>query len=506
MKISRLALSAGGAKVGSYLGMYEALYESNLINSIEKISGSSAGSIAASLISVGIHPKELQKIIETIDFSEILGNIIRVNNPPFICKDGKPMKNVLRIVITRAVYRYLHSNLNNEKCKELYDELFKNACNCYTCSTCHNYNNHCTGKKIKLTFGHLKQLRELAPTKFKEPIISTVSVEDKNIRVFDFNTPDVELVKAVVASSAITVVIKPVGIFINGKKEAFTDGGLFDYIPIDKFDINELGIRYNKYPENTLVVMFSDNRDKTLCTARRALSQCCTEDKCYQSYKPDFTTKTISDYTPELLIGRTRTNYSEARNKTLIQINKYYKNNVLILYNQDIKEFDFWKTTEYKEEITKFSYIDTMYFIVTKIYNTKCNPNMLQGFQHLFFLYNGTVKLLGYYRLYGKYWSYQNLIDDYIVFGSTEAKIMSIILDFVRYRDYSGLIIELYLFLYLRSYPCISTCFGRKLYSTIDVIKTINGMDQQTKLFHIEAANNNILSYIRDSVNNLLTV
>ena len=63
--IVNLACSGGGAKGAMYSGFYEVLVTTNLIKELEQVSGSSAGSLIASMIAFGVNPIVLKTELES---------------------------------------------------------------------------------------------------------------------------------------------------------------------------------------------------------------------------------------------------------------------------------------------------------------------------------------------------------------------------------------------------------------------------------------------------------
>lgn len=112
MNIKRLSLSGGGAKVASYLGMYEVFYKSDMLKIIDDISGASAGSICAAFAAIGADPNYMRKKLMGINFYEMLGDITYSLHPPYFCKNGKPIKYFLRKIILKIIRKHLNNLLH----------------------------------------------------------------------------------------------------------------------------------------------------------------------------------------------------------------------------------------------------------------------------------------------------------------------------------------------------------------------------------------------------------
>ncbi|KAG8324988.1 hypothetical protein J6590_078295 [Homalodisca vitripennis] len=65
--------SGGGAKGGGYSGVLEGLNESEVIDEVEGVAGSSAGAIAAAVTAFGIPPKGYEAISKNTNFKDLLG-------------------------------------------------------------------------------------------------------------------------------------------------------------------------------------------------------------------------------------------------------------------------------------------------------------------------------------------------------------------------------------------------------------------------------------------------
>jgi hypothetical protein len=475
--MNRIVLSAGGAKVGSYLGIYRAFCDTKLIESVDEISGSSAGAIAACLMSIGVDSSIMYDTIKNLDFENMLGSIVMIDTPPYLSRDGNPMKLFLRETILKCITDYLVKRDNVEVFKDILLEL-----------------QQCK----KITFGQLKRLRKVDPVRFKSLIVSATCVNDHKTYVFNFDTPDVEIVKAVVASSSIPVILKPSKITVNDDIKTFTDGGLLDYVPVDKFDIDYNGNYYNMCTEKTVVIIFSDNKDKRYCSAARTFSNAYSKEELYE---PGFALKFIRDYGPHLLLGPMDKHHSHSRNEILEDIKTRYKDNTLIIYNHDVEEFEFYKTTKYLEEMSAFAYIDTMNFITQKC----LIPTLTFDFNILFSLYNGTLKILGHLDYCNKYHSYQDLLNNYIVFGTVESKVLSLATKFIIDNNYGDFIFDIYLLSLEQERNFSVSKFLNKVVNFISEWKTaIDDLDQNKKLLLIKTKSTGNFIVIRDSIHELL--
>lgn len=255
---------------------------------------------------------------------------------------------------------------------------------------------------------------------------------------------------------------------INNKY--FTDGALFDYVPIDKFDYDDKNEFYNSFPEKTLVVIFSDNDDTDYCSATRALGNK-LYDK-YNLYEPGFFIKNIRDYFPQILLGKTTKYHSLCRNETLDAIRNKYINTTLIIHNQNVKEHEFTKATKYFNELYTLSFIDSLLFMENKNLTSK-----FKNSKNLLRLYNTLLKIFNYET--EKSFDFLSKI----TLNSIKCKLLTIAKSYIYDQDeYCDLIFQIYYLLYSNSkINSISKCFGKSIYSSDELLKTINETSTQEK-------------------------
>ena len=257
-KIERVVCSGGGAKGVVYPGAYLSLHETGVLSGVKQFSGASAGAITASLMAIGMPPVMLRDKLLNTNFKDLLGKTVHKigrSNPgvtAMVTKDGKPLEDFVRSAILQTIKTYLeqlprqvsHLTVNQEQAL-----------------------NHLRQKVHsdfpRITFGDLAVLNSIFPETFKQLTVTAVRFPDGTLQVFDDkNTPDVEIALACRASASIPVLLEPVEIEINGRKQSFMDGGLYDNLPTDYFDTNADGHYLpNQKPAKTLVFAFGEGLD-----------------------------------------------------------------------------------------------------------------------------------------------------------------------------------------------------------------------------------------------------
>lgn len=248
-RVFRLVCSGGGAKGVMYPGAYVALVETGVFKGIKAISGASAGALTASLLAVGMPPATFRDKLLKTHFKNLLGNRVKDKLPgvSFITKDGLPLEQFIRFNIIDSICAVLSKSSDIAKRAQqdpalntLFDKLGR--------------------ANPRITFADLALLQKHFPTEFKLLTVSAVSFPTGELQIFNSElTPDVEIALACRASASIPILLSPVEIEINGVKQRFVDGGLYDNLPTDYFDRDAQGrFEKNKHPLNTLVFAFGE--------------------------------------------------------------------------------------------------------------------------------------------------------------------------------------------------------------------------------------------------------
>lgn len=253
--IERIVYSGGGAKGSVYPGVYQALHETGVLKGIKQVSGASAGAITATFTAIGMSPSILRDKILHTEFKKLLGETVshsKQRKPgvtALITKDGQPLEHFIEQNIRQTIQSFLNrpdfvtTGFKDDEQKEL-QLLQKKINNTHPC----------------ITFRDLDLLYRLFPDNFKQLSVTAIRFPDGTPQIFNAHTtPDVEIARACRASSSIPVVLEPVEIDINGTKQLFMDGGLYDNLPTACFD-TDLNGQYieNTKPVQTLIFAFGE--------------------------------------------------------------------------------------------------------------------------------------------------------------------------------------------------------------------------------------------------------
>jgi NTE family protein len=194
MIIENVIFKGGGVKGIAYAGCIKALEEKNSIKTIKRCAGTSVGSIAAVLLSIGCNDTEITEILENLNFK-----ILKTGFNPF------------RILTKYGFY-------TGDKFVKWLESILKTK----------NLN-------VNLTFHDLHQL-SLNYTEIKNPFIFAVSLNTQTVQEFSYiKTPDVRITDAVRASISIPFYFKTWKIK-QFPGELFVDGGVSYNYPISVFD------------------------------------------------------------------------------------------------------------------------------------------------------------------------------------------------------------------------------------------------------------------------------
>lgn len=253
--IKRVVFSGGGAKGIVYGGAYNAMKETGMFNNVEELSGTSAGAINSALLAFGMQSSEFREKLLTTNLQELMGKQVKSSWKPnsqgisIVTKDGKPLEEFIRMNIIDAVRKNLKSldSTNLESLRTQHQEL-------------DDVLNKIYGENPIITFNDLKILNQYFPKNFKKLNLPAVEFPNGKVQIFNSElTPDVEVALACRASASIPIILEPVTITIDGVPKKFVDGGLYDNLPTDYFDLDEnQKFKKNTIPEQTLVFAFSE--------------------------------------------------------------------------------------------------------------------------------------------------------------------------------------------------------------------------------------------------------
>ncbi len=244
-----LCFSGGGAKLLSYAPLIKYLFKANMLDAVEKVAGTSAGSIISFMVAIHFDPLKLYSgIIEIIDFSkikdsDILKYTIKKLTINHIREISLLLRNYLKERIDRAASH-----------KQLIDDF------CSITSYCADIQ-EVSIDSFYIPFKILTIFNRYFPSKYKELYIIATEVTSGKETIFsNYHTPETCIISAVIASSALTLpfIDKLAGIkfsaqeiAIDDKVLAFKDGGFTNNTPFQYF-----GDEFNE--RNSMVFLLDD--------------------------------------------------------------------------------------------------------------------------------------------------------------------------------------------------------------------------------------------------------
>ncbi|MBS1509670.1 MAG: patatin-like phospholipase family protein [Bacteroidetes bacterium] len=206
-----LVMEGGGVRGLAYAGVFSVLEKKGVLQQIEKVGGSSAGSIAGMLVCVGYSAAEIDSIMLELPIQKfndgkwgIVGKYNRFKNQYGLYKGEVFEKWLQQLVLSK------------------------------------------TGN-ADLTFAQLHQLHVSDPVKYKDLYCTGTNLSKQQLEIFSYpNTPDMPITLAVHISSNIPLYFEPVQLdnhlqkikkqdsttFIN----YYVDGGMLCNYPINMFD------------------------------------------------------------------------------------------------------------------------------------------------------------------------------------------------------------------------------------------------------------------------------
>lgn len=192
-----LVFEGGGTKGSAYAGCMDVLEQAGLYAQVERVAGTSAGSITACLLACGAMPAGLKESVYNTDFN------VFVQDPGGFLGDAY-----------RIFFKYgMHSG------DPLVKILKKNI---------KQYSG-----KADLTFEELVHKSQHDPKTFKQLYVVASDLHQQRAKIFCYeHTPKLPVWKAVRASVSLPFIFEP----FNINHEYFVDGGLSWVYPIDIFD------------------------------------------------------------------------------------------------------------------------------------------------------------------------------------------------------------------------------------------------------------------------------
>ncbi|MFP5287429.1 MAG: patatin-like phospholipase family protein [Thermoanaerobaculia bacterium] len=206
--LANLAVEGGGVKGVAYPGALQVLESNGVLPKIEKVAGTSAGSIVAALIALGYTPMEMQALMLDLDFKQF--------------EDGSPLGGPERFFKKFGWFK---------------GDYFLEWMQCRV--------NEKTGNP-NATFADLRA----DPAKYNDLYVLSTDLSRRRSQVFSYETsPDLPVAEAVRASMSIPLFFEAYDIDddlfgeTGQKQDLFVDGGVLDNFPIELFDQNGINPR-----------------------------------------------------------------------------------------------------------------------------------------------------------------------------------------------------------------------------------------------------------------------
>lgn len=198
-----LVLEGGGVKGAAYAGAFDVLSKRGLLNSFEKVGGTSAGAITALLLSLGYSAEEIQSITLGTDFAKF--------------EDGSTLGNADRLIERYGWYKgdYALCLLRCVVGKKLCPDGASPPCD------------------GEATFADLERATKRLGGGFRPLTVLGTNLDTRSSKVFSAEcTPDAKLADVVRISMSIPL-------FFAAREyedQIYVDGGVLDNYPIEIFD------------------------------------------------------------------------------------------------------------------------------------------------------------------------------------------------------------------------------------------------------------------------------
>lgn len=217
MNYRNLVFKGGGIRGIAYLGALEELERLGFMEKIQRVAGSSAGAIAALMVSLRLPTHKIKSVFDTLDFSRV----------PQVRSEDQSDKIFSRLDLTICPQRLL-KKFGWYSSGYFYDWL-KEVIADYTQG------------KSDVTFVDLKQMgyRDLYV------IVSNMTKHRAEVMSAE-TTPDAAVADAIRMSMSIPLYFEALNFDgrMFGEGDLYVDGGLFNNYPLDVFDRPEVSNKY----------------------------------------------------------------------------------------------------------------------------------------------------------------------------------------------------------------------------------------------------------------------
>ncbi|KAJ52014.1 NTE family protein [Clostridium tetanomorphum] len=223
-KMADAVFEGGGIKAVAFAGALKIMEDRGF--TWRNLAGTSAGAIIASLVSVGYTAKEIQSLIQNIDYNDVVkkrGITVPVITPAInlIVNKGINKSDYIEEFIDKLLYEKMKNKLK-EKRKVKFKDLIIPGENDIL------INNSKYKRKYKLHIIAVDVTRE------------RMLILPEDIRYYGMNPDELDVSLAVRMSISIPIYFKPVVIknILDGEKYFIVDGGILSNYPVWIFDVN----------------------------------------------------------------------------------------------------------------------------------------------------------------------------------------------------------------------------------------------------------------------------
>jgi NTE family protein len=224
-----LVFRGGGMKGTAYTGALEVMNEKGLLKQIQRVAGSSAGAITATLVSLNLNYSETLKLIESLDFKQVpqLRSENKENEPEWLPKFiGKEISKITGDfeAVQRLMTKYGWYS------SEYFNKWLRNI-----------IAQHCEGNS-DATFSDFRKFGH------KDLYVISANISKLEVAVFSADTtPDFPVANAVRMSMSIPLYFEVMRFNgkVFGEGDYYVDGGILMNYPLPIFD-------HPKFQENNL--------------------------------------------------------------------------------------------------------------------------------------------------------------------------------------------------------------------------------------------------------------
>ena len=234
--IETLVLGGGGARGAALAPALRALENLGLLTQVKQVVGSSVGAMAASLLAAGISSKDFQRILNGMDMLSLLSTPpgfaqrypqVRLGATGF---DAGTLLQDIDRKVGASVAQYLQQDWAQITRAPQWAQLTPAQQQRLELLRAPDFEAPRTGKM--LTFADLHLLRQLAPTRFKDLVVTGWNQTQQRTAYFSHETtPDMAVALAGRISAGIPVLFADVKLQAEGQTQHWTDGGVGSNMP-----------------------------------------------------------------------------------------------------------------------------------------------------------------------------------------------------------------------------------------------------------------------------------